>query len=79
MITSTHEDRGRSEPILSSPLEFAPVAIGDDSDVGVGATVLPGVTIGVGVIVGAGAVVTSDLPPYTVAAGVPARVIRERT
>ena len=79
IITSAHEDLGRGKPILASPVAFAPVSIGDDSDLGVGAIVLPGVTIGAGVIVGAGAVVAADLPPYTVAAGVPARVLRERT
>ena len=78
IITSVHADRGRNQPILSSPIEFGPVSIGDDADLGVGAIVLPGVTVGAGVIVGAGAVVSSDLPPFTVAAGVPARVLRER-
>ena len=40
--------------------------------------ILPGVHIGDGCIIGAGAVVTKDVPPYTVAAGVPARVLRRR-
>jgi maltose O-acetyltransferase len=39
--------------------------------------VCPGVTIGQDTVVGAGAVVTRDLPPGVVAAGVPARVLRE--
>ena len=65
-------------PVLGAPLRFAPVVVEDDADLGVGAIVLPGVTIGRGAIIGAGAVVASDVPAYTVAAGVPARVQRER-
>jgi acetyltransferase-like isoleucine patch superfamily enzyme len=78
IITSRHAEAGRETPILHSPLDFAPVAIGDDADLGIGSTVLPGVTIGRGVQVGAGAVVARDLPDYAVAAGVPARVMRIR-
>jgi UDP-2-acetamido-3-amino-2,3-dideoxy-glucuronate N-acetyltransferase len=44
--------------------------------VGSGAVILCGVTIGEGAVVGAGAVVTRDVPPYTVVAGNPARVLR---
>ena len=39
--------------------------------------ILPGVTIGSGAIVGAGSVVTKNVPPYTIVAGNPARIIRE--
>ncbi|MGL5082088.1 MAG: acyltransferase [Microcoleaceae cyanobacterium] len=55
-----------------------PVVIEDDVWLGAGATVLDGVTIGKGSIIGAGAVVTKDLPAYSVAAGVPAKVLRSR-
>jgi acetyltransferase-like isoleucine patch superfamily enzyme len=78
VITSRHEEAGREVAILSSPLHFAPVRIEDHVDLGVGAIVLPGVTIGRGAQIGAGAVVVTDIPPYVVAAGVPARVLRER-
>ena len=54
-----------------------PIHIGRGVHVGMGSIICPGVTIGDGVIIGAGSVVTRDIPPYTVAAGVPARVIRE--
>jgi len=55
-----------------------PVAIADDVWLGAGAIVLDGVSIGKGCIVGAGAVVTKDIPDYTVAVGVPARIISNR-
>jgi carbonic anhydrase/acetyltransferase-like protein (isoleucine patch superfamily) len=54
------------------------VTLGHDVWIGHGAIVLPGVTIGTGVAVGAGAVVTKDLPPYAVAVGNPARILRFR-
>ncbi len=78
IITSTHGEEGRGKAILHSRLEFAPVRIEADSDIGVGAIILPGVTVGRGAQVGAGAVVTHDVPPYAVVAGAPARVLRLR-
>lgn len=54
------------------------VEIGHDVWLGHGVIVLAGVKIGTGAVVGAGAVVTKDIPPYSVAVGVPARVIRKR-
>jgi acetyltransferase-like isoleucine patch superfamily enzyme len=55
-----------------------PVVIGDDVWLGAGARVIDGVTIGEGAVIGAGAVVSKDVPPYAVAAGVPARVVAWR-
>jgi galactoside O-acetyltransferase len=54
-----------------------PVVIGDRAWLGFGVSLLKGVTIGEGAVVGARAVVTRDVPPYSVVAGNPARVIRE--
>jgi galactoside O-acetyltransferase len=54
----------------------AKITISDEVWLGAGVIILPGVTIGRGAIVGAGAVVLDDIPPMTVVAGVPARVIR---
>ena len=54
----------------------APIVLERNVWVGAGATVLQGVTVGADAVVAAGAVVTRDVPPATVVAGVPARVIR---
>jgi acetyltransferase-like isoleucine patch superfamily enzyme len=65
-------------PIIRTDLEIKPVHIGAWADIGTNATILPGVTIGKGAIVGAGAVVVSDVEPFSVVAGVPAKFIRWR-
>ncbi len=54
----------------------AAVTVGWGCLIGIGAVVLPGVTIGNGSIIGANSVVTEDVPPFSVAAGVPARRLR---
>lgn len=60
------------------PCHDAPVVVGDDVWIGANVTILKGVTIGRGSVVAAGAVVKSSCPPYSVIAGVPARVVGER-
>lgn len=54
------------------------ITIGNNVWIGYGAIILSGVTIGDGAIVGAHSLVTKDIPPYTIAGGVPARPIRKR-
>lgn len=63
-------------PISKQVMPERPVSIGDGSWLGHGTVVLPGATIGRHVVVGANSVVTGDIPDYSVAAGVPARVIK---
>lgn len=66
-----HEIVGSSKP------ESMPIIIEDHVWIGARATVLKGVRIGEGAVVAAGAVVTRDVPPHGMAAGVPAKVIKE--
>jgi len=77
LMTATH-------PIDPEPRRLGwesgePIAIGDNVWLGSGVVVCPGVTIGDDTVVGAGAVVTRDLPAGVVAAGVPAKALREIT
>lgn len=65
------DDKGN---ILNKP---EPINIGNHVWIGVNATILKGANIGDGSIIAAGAVVTGDIPPNCIAAGVPARVIKE--
>jgi len=58
---------------------FEETSVGDRAWIALGATILGGVSIGEGAVVAAGAVVTSDVAPYTIVGGVPARPIGQRT
>ena len=78
IVTSAHRLNQADRPILKSAVDFAPVVIEDDADIGVGAIILPGVHIGRGVQVGAGAVVTRDVAEYAIVVGVPARPMGTR-
>ncbi|MCC6483663.1 MAG: hypothetical protein IT209_02355 [Armatimonadetes bacterium] len=60
-----------------SHVKMAPVRICDKAWIGARAIILKGVTIGEGAVIGAGSVVTKDVPAWCVAAGNPARVIRQ--
>jgi acetyltransferase-like isoleucine patch superfamily enzyme len=66
----------RSPRRLLGEAEAKPIRVGPNVWIGFDSCVLPGVTIGEGSIVGARSVVAEDVPPYTVVAGNPARVIR---
>jgi serine acetyltransferase len=78
--SNPNNSRLQAEPYVKEHLvKTAPVVIEDDVWLGTNVVVLPGVRVGRGAVVGAGAVVTEDVPPFTVVAGVPARVIRALT
>lgn len=67
---------GSSPRRLLAEVETAPVSIGSNAYIGFDVMVLPGVTIGDGAIVGSRSVVRDDVPPHTVVAGNPARVVK---
>ncbi|MFB3764137.1 MAG: DapH/DapD/GlmU-related protein [Methanotrichaceae archaeon] len=79
ILTSVHREEKLSKPIIFCDLEFDKVVIEDGCDIGLGSIILPGVEIGEGSIVGAGSVVTDDIPPYSVFAGNPAKLLRKRS
>ena len=66
------------QPVFRQPHTSKGIVVGDDVWIGSNVTVLDGVTIGAHAVVGAGAVVTKDIPEWGVAAGNPARVLRDR-
>lgn len=78
-ITASDYQFSPGVPFRQQPKRERDIVIGDDVWLGARVVVTAGVTIGSGCIVGAGAVVTKDLPPNSVAVGVPARVVRQRT
>jgi acetyltransferase-like isoleucine patch superfamily enzyme len=78
VLGSAHTGIPITDPIIATGLVIKPVTVGFGADVGINASILPGVHLGAHSIVGAGAVVTHDIPDYAIAAGVPARVIRDR-
>ncbi len=78
ITTSNHVFSDRERPIMEQGVDCGEIVIADDVWIGTNVTILSGVTIGKGAVVGAGAVVTKDVIPYTVVAGVPAKVIGTR-
>ena len=79
IYTSGHKfDRIDIPMMEQGSTEKRAVEIKDDVWLGRRVMIMPGVTIGEGSVIGAGAVVTKDIPPYSVACGVPARVVKTR-
>ena len=77
LVLSSHPNASRIRPF--APTSRGDITIEDDAWIGACAVILPGVTIGRGAVVGAGSVVTSDVPPLTIVAGQPAKVVRSLT
>jgi acetyltransferase-like isoleucine patch superfamily enzyme len=78
LMNANHKCSSREIPIINQGTEKGTITIEDQVWIGTKAIILPGVRIGKGAIVGAGSVVTHDVLPFTVVAGVPAKVIKCR-
>ncbi|OUL34069.1 transferase [Nostoc sp. T09] len=78
IYANNHNFADPIEPIKYQGITSKGIVIEDDCWLGHGVKVLDGVTIGRGSVIGAGAVVTKDIPAFSVAVGVPARVIKSR-
>jgi acetyltransferase-like isoleucine patch superfamily enzyme len=66
-----------SRPFVEQGITARGIVVEDDVWIGAGAILTDGVRVGCGAVVAAGAVVTRDVPPHTVVAGVPARVVKQ--
>ena len=72
-----HNFSDANKRIDEQGVSTSPVKIEDDVWIGANAVILPGVTIGEHCVVAAGAIVTKDVPPHSLVAGVPAKVIKK--
>lgn len=79
MVAVNHVYADPEQPIISQGITAQGIVIQDNVWIGAGAIILDGVCVGTGAVVAAGAVVTQDVPPYTIVAGVPAKVVKEIT
>lgn len=84
VITGDHRTDIPNRPMISLtdrdklPENDQDVVLEGDNWIGANAIILKGVIIGEGAVIAAGSVVTKDVPPYAIAAGVPARIIKMR-
>lgn len=77
-ISEDHVFDDRDMPIWKQGKRSSPITLEEDVWCGCGVKVMRGVTIGRGSVIAAGAVVTRDIPPFSIAMGVPARVVGTR-
>lgn len=73
-----HETATNGSSAIGSTMNCKPVQIASNVWIGAHAVILKGVIIGEGAVIASGAVVRQDIPPMTIAAGVPARIVKRR-
>ena len=80
LFSNDHEHKDLTIPMKDQGMrqEKTPIIIGDDVWLGYGVIVLKNVKIGRGAIIGAGSVVTKDIPPFAIAVGNPAKIVKYR-
>jgi len=78
LYANNHIFSNTDMPIRVQGNSYQGIKVEDDCWIGTGARILDGVTIGKGSVVGAGSVVTKNIPPYSIAVGAPAKVIKQR-
>lgn len=78
IIAGNHRFDDPTRTIHGQGAVLAPITIEDDVWIGGRVNITAGVTIGKGSVIGGGSVVTRDIPPYSVAVGVPAKVVKQR-
>lgn len=77
-FASNHNYEDPNIPITDQGYYEADIIVEDDVWIGANSVITAGVTIGKGSIIGAGSVVTKDIPPYSIAGGCPAKIIKKR-
>ena len=77
--TLNHNYNSKDILIVRQGVTLEPIKVGNDVWIGSDAIILPGVNIGEGCVIGAGSVVTKDVDPYSIVAGNPAKIIKNRT
>ena len=75
VVDGNHRFKDLTKPMLAQGYDLRPIRIGDDATITTKCTIIA--DVGERAFVGANSVVTKDVPPYTVVAGVPAKVIEE--